>query len=744
VLELLTIDDGRPSPPRSFDQPRITIGRSASNDLVLSATYVSARHGQIRHPAVGEAIYEDLRARNGTFVRRGGALIAVHERADRRVELLDGDELVFGEPGTSTSIQVRLTLHGSDRSLPGTTDTGEVMVLTKLDVTDPARMRELSASMDREALLALQDYSDQVARRRSRREILTAFCDAVLRLFTKASHVSIYLADTKDSGFSPAVRLSRTLRDTVSEKRQAVSFTIEDPGFDLADSLKSVSVRVGICAPLWTGDRMAGLVQVDGRNRQQRPFDDHDLEIVAVFANQLAVAVDNIALHEQLEETVTDLRGTQKELERLAFTDSLTGLSNRRLLQDRLDQTIKLAMRQGRQALLVIIDLDRFKRVNDTYGHNSGDEVLALVGARLQSSLRAQDTVARIGGDEFAAIVFDVSGQAGAAVVADKLLAAIRRPTVVAGQPITMTASLGLTLTPGDGDDVSKLLLNADQAMYRAKKLGRNRFNFFTEEMNRQASRRLVLETELREALDGEQFRMHFQPIVRVSDVRVVGLEALVRWQHPRDGLTMPDEFIEVAEQSGIIVPLGEWILRSGCRQARMLMDQGVDPVRVAVNLSARQFTESDLPVLIENVLEDTGLDSHLLQLEITESMLMEDTDPSFARLERLKRLGVSLCVDDFGIGYSSLGYLKRLPVDSLKIDRTFTDGIPEDQSDVEITAAVIAMAHKLNLKVVAEGVHTGAQLEFLRANDCDEAQGHLFGKAGPIETLELSPAIRR
>jgi len=752
VLEFWIIDQGRPSPPRKIDQALIRIGRSAANDIVLAAPHVSSQHGQIRQSPGAAPVYEDQRSRNGTFVRRAGALLAVHERPQGRIRLQEGDEVFLGDPEMATSLRARSVQVAADPLAPPSMDTGAVMVLTRLDVTDPRRIQQFSDALDREALLALQRFAARIARTRSRAEILGAFCDAVLGLFDKASHVSVYLHDAEDGSFAPAItrtrhgdaeatRLSRTLRDAVNEQREAVTFTIDDPRFNAAESLKRAAVHAGVCAPLWTGERMAGMAQIDGRGVRQIPFDEHDLQIFAVFSNQLAIAVENSTLHEDLEQTISDLRTAHSRLEHLAFTDALTGLSNRQLLLDRLDQAIKLALRQRQSALLLVADLDGFKRVNDTFGHDAGDELLAIVGERIRDCLRPQDTAARIGGDEFAAIVFAVDEDSGAAAIADKVLGAIREPAFVAGQPITITASIGLAVAPADGDEVAKLLLNAELAMYRAKSLGRDRFHFFTEEMNREAARRMRIEAELRSGLGAGELIGHFQPVVRVSDARVIGLEALVRWQHPRHGLMMPDAFIDVAEQSGLIVPLGELMLRTACREVARLSAAGTGPLRVAVNLSAHEFSEPGLPALVEAVLRETGMDATRLELEITESMLMNDTDQSLACLARLKRLGVSLCVDDFGTGYSSLAYLKRLPVDALKIDRSFTAGVPHDASDVEITAAVIAMAHKLHLRVVAEGVQTDAQLDFLRANGCDEAQGHLFGTAGPLGSLDLARA---
>ncbi len=441
-------------------------------------------------------------------------------------------------------------------------------------------------------------------------------------------------------------------------------------------------------------------------------------------------------------EDVTVLKETQEEIVKLAFYDPLTGLENRRLFRDRLEQAIKGAHRSGKSVALLYLDLDQFKRVNDTLGHDAGDALLIKVADRLRACVRQEDTVARIGGDEFTLVLSEVEGTVGASTVARKILQVLGQPNKLSAQEVVVTTSIGITLAPDDGVDAEVLMKNADLAMYRAKEQGRNNYQFFTDEMNKEVSERLLLENELRGALMREEFVLYFQPMVSLDDQQVIGMEALLRWQHPLRGVILPNDFIRVAEETGLIVPLGEWVLRNACRQARALQKNGLLPGRVAINLSVRQFREPKLLDTIREALAETGLEPCWLELEITESMIMENLEEGIEILNRFKALGLSVSIDDFGTGYSSLSYLRRLPVDNLKVDSSFVQDIPRDINDVEITAAVIAMAHKLQLKVVAEGVESFEQLDFLRQNRCEYGQGYLFSR--PLPPHELTPLLAK
>lgn len=437
-----------------------------------------------------------------------------------------------------------------------------------------------------------------------------------------------------------------------------------------------------------------------------------------------------------VSEDISAQKNSQAQIEQLAYYDPLTRLGNRRLFREQLEQELKKAQREQTTLALFYLDLDNFKQINDTLGHDMGDRLLQTIADRLRMTLRNYDLIARLGGDEFIALLPNVSGPNEAGIVAQKLLSAVCEPLQLGRSEVTATVSLGITLAPGDGRDWPVLMKNADMAMYRAKREGRNNFQFFTREMNDEVQRRANMEEQLRRAQERNEFILHYQPQWSIlSDQQPVCVEALVRWEHPERGRVSPAEFIPIAEDLGLIVELGEWVLNEACRQGRHLMDFG-HPLRVAVNLSTRQFFDPELLNKIRNALDTHHFPANLLELEITESMLIEDVDRVRETLEELKALGVALSIDDFGTGYSSLAYLKKLPFDHLKVDASFVRDIPHDKNDMEITAAVIAMAHKLGLKVVAEGIETHEQLAFLRENFCEMGQGYLLAKPMTMEEI--------
>jgi diguanylate cyclase (GGDEF)-like protein/PAS domain S-box-containing protein len=428
---------------------------------------------------------------------------------------------------------------------------------------------------------------------------------------------------------------------------------------------------------------------------------------------------------------VTEAKTYEEQLAHQANYDGLTGLANRNLLQDRLQQSIAAARRAGASVAAIFLDLDNFKVVNDSLGHNVGDEMLRVVAARLRSAVRESDTVARLGGDEFV-VLFSGRGEPGViesdiTALAVKLLGQIAQPVMLGERPVLPTCSMGISVYPQDGEDGGTLLKHADAAMYRAKELGRNRFQFFTADVHERIRRRMELETSLRLALERDEFELHYQPQVDLADGRISGVEALIRWRHPQRGLIGPSHFVGFAEETGLIVPIGEWVLRKACAQNRAWQDQGLPTVPVAVNMSARQCERSDLDAVIARTLKDTRLPPHMLELEITESISMANPDQSVPLMQRLKDTGVSLSIDDFGTGFSNLSYLKRFPVDRLKIDLSFIREITTDPGSLAISEAIITMSHRLNLQVVAEGVETAGQLELLRERHCDMVQGFHF-----------------
>jgi diguanylate cyclase (GGDEF)-like protein/PAS domain S-box-containing protein len=439
---------------------------------------------------------------------------------------------------------------------------------------------------------------------------------------------------------------------------------------------------------------------------------------------------------------VTERRRHREALEHLANYDSLTGLPNRRLLSARLRRVLS-GPRDRSAVAVVLIDLDGFKTVNDSLGHTAGDQLLRCVAGRLQSVVRAVDTVARFGGDEFVLLLHNQRAEGAIQQVIQRLLAAITEPVTIDGRVLTITCSVGIGVYPQDGPDVDTLLRKADTAMYRAKALGRGTFQFFTAEMNQSAQERLMLDHGLRLALERQELRLHYQPLISLRDGRVDTVEALVRWQHPELGLVAPDRFVPFAEESGLIVPIDGWVLREACRQARDWRECG-SPVTIAVNLSMREFWAGDLVRKVSEALTEAGAQPSDLELEVTESMMMRDIEQVITTLRGLKAIGVKLSIDDFGTGHSSLSYLRRLPVDAIKIDRAFVRDLDADGPEGKVlTQAIIALGHALHFAVVAEGVETSTQFEFLVTHGCDAVQGFYFGQPVPPDeclSTHLSP----
>ncbi|MDP9109715.1 MAG: EAL domain-containing protein, partial [Pseudomonadota bacterium] len=421
---------------------------------------------------------------------------------------------------------------------------------------------------------------------------------------------------------------------------------------------------------------------------------------------------------------------------RLAHSDELTGLPNRaRFLQD-LTHALARAARSGKQVGLLFMDLDRFKNINDTLGHDAGDRVLCEVARRLREVVRDADLVARLGGDEFVVVAENCSGTAALTGIAQKLLDRIAQSIDIDKQQFHLSASIGISVYPDDGKDIHALIKNADVAMYRVKETGRNGYQFYAEQMSAGSLERMVLESGLRHAIEQQQLVLHYQPKLDLLTGQVTGVEALVRWQHPDMGLLGPIKFISLAEETGLIVPMGRWVLQAACRQIQQWQILGIRPPRVAVNLSARQFRHEKLYDDVDTALREHGLTPEALELEVTESLVMDNPEHAVTLLNRFKAAGLHLAMDDFGTGYSSLGNLKRFPFDSVKVDRSFVRDLAFDPNDAAISRAIIAMAHALRLRVVAEGVETVAQLDFLREHGCDEIQGYYFARPMSAEAL--------
>lgn len=458
--------------------------------------------------------------------------------------------------------------------------------------------------------------------------------------------------------------------------------------------------------------------------------------LLKVVCFDMSLALDTYIQARQQE--ILDLKN---QSEHMASHDPLTGLANRSLLMDRLSQALTYANRANRHVAVMFIDLDRFKNINDSLGHDAGDRVIVEVGERLQHSIRDGDTVARLGGDEFVVVLSDVAREDEVAQVAGKILAALERPMSLLGQELSPVGSIGISLYPKDGEDCQSLLKNADAAMYRAKHSGRNHFQFYAQEMNARTFDRLRLESRLRGALARNEFCLHYQPQVAICSGRITGMEALLRWQPPGDAMVMPGDFIPIAEETGLIVAIGEWVLRTACAQMALWHQAGWPTLRVAVNLSARQFRQHELEQMVARVLRETACEASNLELEITESVIMEDPQSAIETLQHLSSMGIHLAIDDFGTGHSSLSYLKRFPIHTLKVDHSFVGDISTDADDAAIVRAVIVLAHSMKLKVVAEGVETQEQLDFLREQHCDLMQGYFFAK--PLTTAEMTGLLQ-
>ncbi len=438
---------------------------------------------------------------------------------------------------------------------------------------------------------------------------------------------------------------------------------------------------------------------------------------------------------------ITQRKEAEQQIEYQAYHDALTGLANRRLFQEHLSLAAALAQRRNAMVAVLFLDLDHFKLVNDSLGHTVGDELLREIARRLKATVREGDTVARVGGDEFTIVLQDVSRRDAAAVVAQKVLRTIAEPMELSGHRLYITTSIGITVFPDDGDDAETLLKNADAAMYGAKSEGRNTWQFATRDLSRSTEERMSLESGLHGALDAGELELLYQPLVELNDgeLTISGMEALLRWNHPERGTIAPEHFIGFAEDRGLILPIGEWVIREACRAARRFHEKGFPHFRVAVNLSARQFRDPSLLSIVESAIRESGIDARTLELEITETVAMEDVEQTMSTLAQVRRRGVTIAIDDFGTGHSSLSYLKRFPIDALKIDKGFVLDLPDKFEDAAIVSSVIQLANGLGLRVVAEGVETKEQLDFLRDAGCRELQGFYFSypvRLGEVEKL--------
>ncbi len=497
--------------------------------------------------------------------------------------------------------------------------------------------------------------------------------------------------------------------------------------------LKSGKTSSGVYTELW--DHITSGKEWYGELCNKKKNGELYLESVSI--SPIRNSKDEITHILKVSDDITERKKAEKTIHQMAYYDALTGLPNRILFSDRLGQSLEHARRTKKAQAVMFIDLDNFKLINDTMGHAMGDNLLKSVAEELKNSVRAGDTVSRAGGDEFTVLITSLNCEKDVEMIAEKIISAFRKPFVFGGHELNVTTSIGIAIYPTDGKDEEILLRNADTAMYHAKEQGKNNYKRYDNSLHEKVTKKLLIDTKLRTALDKEQFVLYYQPQIDIYTREVIGMEALLRWQHPELGLVPPMDFIMNAEGSGMIVPISEWVLFTACSQVKTWQDAGFVPVGVSVNLSSQTFIREDLLKVIEQVIKATGIAPELLELEITEGTVMQKVESTVYKLQQLRKLGVQISIDDFGTGYSSLSYLKKFPLHTLKVDRSFITDIINDNDSASIALAIIAMAKKLRLKVIAEGVETEEQLSLLRENQCDIVQGYLISRPVPVEEFE-------
>jgi diguanylate cyclase (GGDEF)-like protein len=624
---------------------------------------------------------------------------------------------------------------------------------SRVVITSGDEFEELAASFNA--------MSDQLGRQFNALAAMTEIDRAILSALDTKAIITIVLTRMRD--VSPCDGISITLLDTTiedtgrtyvrdckaendsqildirltPEEMQQLTDHPESLRIDGAENVSNFLAPLALhgnntflCFPFFLKQRLGGMITL-GYAHPPVCYPE-DLVRARQLTDQVGVALSNARMIDQIRF--------------LASYDRLTELPNRRLLKEQLVQALSYARRHQRLVALLFFDLDFFQRINDTFGYDAGDHLLQAVSVRLTDCVRLTDSVvqpsleelptilSRLGGNEFAIILTDLTEPQYVAKVTQRIFDALSPPFILQDHEVFMTASIGIALYPMDGEDVETLLKNGHAAMQHAKERGKNNFQYYTQSMNVAALERLTLENDLRKALKYGEFVVYYQPKLDMATGEIIGMEALIRWKHPDKGMISPVKFIPLAEETGLIVPIGEWVLRTACAQNKSWQAAGLKPLHVAVNLSARQFRVEHLNQSVAQILSDTGLDPRYLELELTESMLMENIETTIIKLQQLKDLGLHISIDDFGTGYSSLNYLKRFPIDGLKIDQSFVRDITTNSDDATIVTAIIAMAHNLKLKVIAEGVETEQQLSFLRDHGCDEMQGYLFSKPVPAD----------
>jgi diguanylate cyclase (GGDEF)-like protein/PAS domain S-box-containing protein len=593
-------------------------------------------------------------------------------------------------------------------------------------ITKPFDLRHVEAAVKRalehhELRRSKRYYENFLEEMVKKRTVDLNKANQTLRVLIEASPLAIYVLDTFGNvtlwnpaagrmfGWSEAEVLNSPLAIVPEDRREAFQTSF--------------------------AEALQGKLNTNYETRRQRK--DGSLVYVSVWTATLLDHEGSISGIMAIVEDITERKAAEERIHYLAYHDTLTGLPNRVLFEERLTAAIGEAEPALDPLAVMFLSLDRFKKFNDTLGHVIGDQLLRRVAERLNASVGAGDTIACFASDEFAFLLTRARGADDSAEMARSFQTLLEPPFEIEDQELYVTASIGIGLYPHDGTDAQSLLKNSGAALYRAKQQGGNNYQFYTPDMNERALKRLALENQLRWAIERKEFKVYYQPQVKIDTGQVVGMEALVRWQHPEMGLVSPAEFIPLAEDTGLIAPIGEWVLRTACAQTKSWQDCGFTSLHVSVNLSSRQFQQPDLLLMIERQLKETGLDPSSLELEVTESSVMKNAESAISTLRELKAMGIKISIDDFGSGYSSLSYLKHLPIDVLKIDQSFVRDMTTDPKDAAIVMAIIQLAHSLQLKVNAEGVETEEQLRFLRLLRCDEMQGYLFCRPLPVEAFE-------
>jgi len=695
--------------------------RSRSKDAPPREGLEARVHGAFDYAAIGMA----LAAPDGRWLKVNQALCEIVGYSEREMLGLSYREITHPDDLATISTHAAKLLAGEiatcemekhyvhklGRSVPVSLSMSLVRDANDVPLYFICQVQDISARKSTEAALFAEQERARVT--------LNSIGDAVLTTDMKGNISYLNVVAEKMTGWSREEAAGRPL----AEVFHILDGTTRQPSRSPTELALAENKTVGMAAGVVLVRRDGSELGIED---SAAPIHDRGGKVIGAV----------LVFHD-----VTASREVMEKMAHLAHYDSLTDLPNRPLLNERLAQAIALARRQRRRAAVLFLDMDRFKHVNDSLGHAMGDKLLLSVAGRLLACVRVSDTVSRQGGDEFIVLLPDIERPQDAGHFAAKILGALALPHRIDGEELRVTISIGIGLYPDDGQDVDTVIKSADTAMYHAKENGRNNYQFFAQDMNTRVVERLSIESRLRGALERGEFSLHYQPKINLESGALIGTEALIRWRHPVRGTILPEQFIPIAEECGLIIPIGDWVLREACGQAKVWIDAGLEAVPVAVNISAVQLRHKDFFEGVRGILTDTGLEPHLLELELTESVLMQDAESTGRTLQALKALGVQLAVDDFGTGYSSLSYLTQFPIDTLKIDQSFVHKMLLNASDASMISTVISMGKNLNQRVIAEGVETKQQLRFLQARECNEGQGYYFSH--PLDADDFEKYVK-